>query len=159
MESAEHATWRWRLFLLQLLPLSDQRWFAAPAPMSGRRCLAALLLSMITWATINRFLLFGNGLLITYAVSVCLDSWMICWALGNTGFGREWQCPGLGMLLLSTFSFSSKYHFLNFDFLISCRTKMGDRVLDVCCGSGDLSFLLSDKVGSHGKVLYQFFYF
>ncbi|KAF7809321.1 2-phytyl-1,4-beta-naphthoquinone methyltransferase, chloroplastic [Senna tora] len=30
--------------------------------------------------------------------------------------------------------------------------KMGDRVLDVCCGSGDLSFLLSDKVGSHGKV-------
>ncbi|XP_052725212.1 2-phytyl-1,4-beta-naphthoquinone methyltransferase, chloroplastic isoform X2 [Vigna angularis] len=24
--------------------------------------------------------------------------------------------------------------------------KLGDRVLDVCCGSGDLSFLLSDKV-------------
>ncbi|KAG5062084.1 hypothetical protein JHK85_003267 [Glycine max] len=31
--------------------------------------------------------------------------------------------------------------------------KMGDRVLDVCCGSGDLSFLLSDQVGSHGKVI------
>ncbi|RDX57753.1 2-phytyl-1,4-beta-naphthoquinone methyltransferase, chloroplastic, partial [Mucuna pruriens] len=31
--------------------------------------------------------------------------------------------------------------------------KMGDRVLDVCCGSGDLSFLLSHKVGSHGKVI------
>ncbi|OIV93064.1 hypothetical protein TanjilG_20726 [Lupinus angustifolius] len=30
--------------------------------------------------------------------------------------------------------------------------KMGDRVLDVCCGSGDLSFLLSEKVGSDGKV-------
>nr|AMK47995.1 putative 2-phytyl-beta-naphthoquinone [Lupinus angustifolius] len=32
------------------------------------------------------------------------------------------------------------------------RVKMGDRVLDVCCGSGDLSFLLSEKVGSDGKV-------
>ncbi|XP_020217563.1 2-phytyl-1,4-beta-naphthoquinone methyltransferase, chloroplastic [Cajanus cajan] len=31
--------------------------------------------------------------------------------------------------------------------------KFGDRALDVCCGSGDLSFLLSDKVGSHGKVI------
>ncbi|XP_054809481.1 2-phytyl-1,4-beta-naphthoquinone methyltransferase, chloroplastic-like [Prosopis cineraria] len=29
---------------------------------------------------------------------------------------------------------------------------MGDRVLDVCCGSGDLAFLLSEKVGSYGKV-------
>lgn len=29
---------------------------------------------------------------------------------------------------------------------------MGDRVLDVCCGSGDLAFLLSEKVGSNGKV-------
>ncbi|QCD90657.1 2-phytyl-1,4-beta-naphthoquinone methyltransferase, chloroplastic [Vigna unguiculata] len=31
--------------------------------------------------------------------------------------------------------------------------KLGDRVLDVCCGSGDLSFLLSDKVGCDGKVI------
>ncbi|KAF1874793.1 hypothetical protein Lal_00007407 [Lupinus albus] len=31
--------------------------------------------------------------------------------------------------------------------------KMGDRVLDVCCGSGDLAFLLSEKVGSDGKVI------
>ncbi|KAL2317333.1 hypothetical protein Fmac_031209 [Flemingia macrophylla] len=31
--------------------------------------------------------------------------------------------------------------------------KFGDSVLDVCCGSGDLSFLLSDVVGSHGKVI------
>jgi demethylmenaquinone methyltransferase/2-methoxy-6-polyprenyl-1,4-benzoquinol methylase len=30
---------------------------------------------------------------------------------------------------------------------------MGDRVLDVCCGSGDLAFLLSNKVASNGKVL------
>ncbi|KAI9111830.1 hypothetical protein K1719_017520 [Acacia pycnantha] len=30
--------------------------------------------------------------------------------------------------------------------------KMGDRVLDVCCGSGDLTFLLSEKVGSNGQV-------
>lgn len=29
---------------------------------------------------------------------------------------------------------------------------MGDRVLDLCCGSGDLAFLLSEKVGSNGKV-------
>ncbi|ESW29358.1 hypothetical protein PHAVU_002G064000 [Phaseolus vulgaris] len=31
--------------------------------------------------------------------------------------------------------------------------KLGDRVLDVCCGSGDLSFLLSHKVGCDGKVI------
>ncbi|KAK4790029.1 hypothetical protein SAY86_017333 [Trapa natans] len=30
--------------------------------------------------------------------------------------------------------------------------KVGDRVLDLCCGSGDLAFLLSEKVGSDGKV-------
>ncbi|KAJ6974753.1 hypothetical protein NC653_030781 [Populus alba x Populus x berolinensis] len=28
--------------------------------------------------------------------------------------------------------------------------KMGDCVLDPCCGSGDLAFLLSEKVGSNG---------
>ncbi|CAA0814121.1 2-phytyl-1-4-beta-naphthoquinone methyltransferase- chloroplastic [Striga hermonthica] len=31
--------------------------------------------------------------------------------------------------------------------------KEGDKVLDVCCGSGDLSFLLSLKVGIDGKVI------
>ncbi|KAK6922256.1 UbiE/COQ5 methyltransferase [Dillenia turbinata] len=30
--------------------------------------------------------------------------------------------------------------------------KEGDCVLDLCCGSGDLAFLLSEKVGSSGKV-------
>lgn len=30
--------------------------------------------------------------------------------------------------------------------------KMGDCVLDLCCGSGDLAFLLSEKVSSNGKV-------
>ncbi|KAG6766393.1 hypothetical protein POTOM_030472 [Populus tomentosa] len=30
--------------------------------------------------------------------------------------------------------------------------KLGDCVLDLCCGSGDLAFLLSEKVGSNGKV-------
>ncbi|XP_068641377.1 2-phytyl-1,4-beta-naphthoquinone methyltransferase, chloroplastic isoform X2 [Aristolochia californica] len=30
--------------------------------------------------------------------------------------------------------------------------KIGDSVLDLCCGSGDLSFLLSEKVGLSGKV-------
>ncbi|XP_020409752.1 2-phytyl-1,4-beta-naphthoquinone methyltransferase, chloroplastic isoform X1 [Prunus persica] len=29
--------------------------------------------------------------------------------------------------------------------------KKGDSVLDLCCGSGDLAFLLSEKVGSSGK--------
>ncbi|XP_010551595.1 PREDICTED: 2-phytyl-1,4-beta-naphthoquinone methyltransferase, chloroplastic isoform X4 [Tarenaya hassleriana] len=29
----------------------------------------------------------------------------------------------------------------------------GDFVLDLCCGSGDLAFLLSEKVGSSGKVV------
>ncbi|KAL7149136.1 hypothetical protein ABFS83_05G019200 [Erythranthe nasuta] len=31
--------------------------------------------------------------------------------------------------------------------------KEGDIVLDVCCGSGDLAFLLSEKVGINGKVI------
>lgn len=31
--------------------------------------------------------------------------------------------------------------------------KLGDHVLDVCCGSGDLTFLLSEKVGNGGKVV------
>ncbi|WJZ80785.1 hypothetical protein VitviT2T_000672 [Vitis vinifera] len=30
--------------------------------------------------------------------------------------------------------------------------KRGDNVLDLCCGSGDLAFLLSERVGSDGKV-------
>ncbi|XP_050281781.1 2-phytyl-1,4-beta-naphthoquinone methyltransferase, chloroplastic-like isoform X3 [Quercus robur] len=29
---------------------------------------------------------------------------------------------------------------------------MGDCALDLCCGSGDLAFLLFEKVGSNGKV-------
>ncbi|KAK6139215.1 hypothetical protein DH2020_027051 [Rehmannia glutinosa] len=33
------------------------------------------------------------------------------------------------------------------------EAKEGDKVLDACCGSGDLSFRLSEKVGSHGKVI------
>ncbi|KAI5069662.1 hypothetical protein GOP47_0015963 [Adiantum capillus-veneris] len=32
------------------------------------------------------------------------------------------------------------------------RAKPGDHVLDICCGSGDLSFLLAEKVGPTGKV-------
>jgi SAM-dependent methyltransferase len=36
------------------------------------------------------------------------------------------------------------------DYLI--RAKRGDRVLDLCCGSGDLAFLLSQKVGIDGEV-------
>lgn len=35
------------------------------------------------------------------------------------------------------------------------RVKEGDTVLDVCCGSGDLAFLLSEKVGIKGKVCYS----
>ncbi|XP_057509876.1 LOW QUALITY PROTEIN: 2-phytyl-1,4-beta-naphthoquinone methyltransferase, chloroplastic-like [Actinidia eriantha] len=31
--------------------------------------------------------------------------------------------------------------------------KEGDNVLDLCCGSGDLAFLLSEKVGPNGKVI------
>ncbi|KAL9257891.1 2-phytyl-1,4-beta-naphthoquinone methyltransferase, chloroplastic-like protein [Drosera capensis] len=31
--------------------------------------------------------------------------------------------------------------------------KRGDYVLDLCCGSGDLAFLLSEKVGIDGKVI------
>lgn len=34
----------------------------------------------------------------------------------------------------------------------SLRAKKGDRALDLCCGSGDLTFLLSQKVGLQGEV-------
>ena len=36
--------------------------------------------------------------------------------------------------------------------IVGVRAKMGDCALDLCCGSGDLAFLLSEKVGSNGKV-------
>ncbi|CAG7899412.1 unnamed protein product [Brassica rapa] len=36
---------------------------------------------------------------------------------------------------------------------IEVRARTGDKVLDLCCGSGDLAFLLSEKVGSSGKVM------
>lgn len=38
------------------------------------------------------------------------------------------------------------------------RAKTGDRVLDLCCGSGDLAFLLSQKVGLDGEVGIGFAY-
>ena len=56
------------------------------------------------------------------------------------------------------FSFSdAELTYLFFLFFLSFRTfwnsaKAGDCVLDICCGSGDLAFLLSQKVGSNGKV-------
>ncbi|CAN0893129.1 2-phytyl-1,4-beta-naphthoquinone methyltransferase, chloroplastic [Linum grandiflorum] len=37
--------------------------------------------------------------------------------------------------------------------LFGGRAKTGYSVLDLCCGSGDLAFLLSEKVGSSGKVI------
>ena len=30
--------------------------------------------------------------------------------------------------------------------------KLGDRGLDICCGSGDLALMLADRVGAHGHV-------
>lgn len=36
--------------------------------------------------------------------------------------------------------------------IVGVRVKMGDCALDLCCGSGDLAFLLSEKVGSNGQV-------
>lgn len=35
---------------------------------------------------------------------------------------------------------------------VEVRARTGDKVLDLCCGSGDLAFLLSEKVGPSGKV-------
>ncbi|MEY2832347.1 MAG: hypothetical protein RLZZ574_1605 [Cyanobacteriota bacterium] len=32
------------------------------------------------------------------------------------------------------------------------EAKLGDRALDVCCGSGDLALLLAQKIGSQGQV-------
>ncbi|KAI3715790.1 hypothetical protein L6452_22777 [Arctium lappa] len=35
---------------------------------------------------------------------------------------------------------------------LSLRAKQGSNVLDLCCGSGDLAFLLSEKVGLIGQI-------
>lgn len=34
-----------------------------------------------------------------------------------------------------------------------CGVKSGDRALDLCCGSGDLTYLLAQQVGSMGEVV------
>jgi len=34
-----------------------------------------------------------------------------------------------------------------------CNPKLGDKALDICCGSGDLTQLLAKKVGSQGQVI------
>lgn len=36
--------------------------------------------------------------------------------------------------------------------ILVCRARSGGTALDICCGSGDLTFLLSEKVGLSGKV-------
>lgn len=33
------------------------------------------------------------------------------------------------------------------------KAKKGDKVVDICCGSGDITFLLADKVGKSGSVI------
>lgn len=48
--------------------------------------------------------------------------------------------------------------FYCFIFYFASRVKKGDCVLDLCCGSGDLAFLLSEKVGLEGKVGQLFIY-
>ncbi|CAN6896611.1 unnamed protein product [Brassica oleracea] len=54
---------------------------------------------------------------------------------------------------------SLSYVFKNLCFLmlglvyVEVRARTGDKVLDLCCGSGDLAFLLSEKVGPSGKVM------
>ena len=60
------------------------------------------------------------------------------------------------IILISPFF---KFFYLKFFFvclfnvgIVGVRAKMGDCALDLCCGSGDLAFLLSEKVGSNGKV-------
>ncbi|XP_022887651.1 2-phytyl-1,4-beta-naphthoquinone methyltransferase, chloroplastic isoform X2 [Olea europaea var. sylvestris] len=42
--------------------------------------------------------------------------------------------------------------FLTVSLLSMIMAKEGDNVLDLCCGSGDLAFLLSEKVGPNGQV-------
>lgn len=66
-------------------------------------------------------------------------------------------CP----LVVLFFFFLNGVHRLSiycFIFYFASRVKKGDCVLDLCCGSGDLAFLLSEKVGLDGKVGYLFIY-
>lgn len=55
------------------------------------------------------------------------------------------------LFLLVFFYFESFVCLFNVGF-VGARVKMGDCALDLCCGSGDLAFLLSEKVGSNGQV-------
>nr|CAD1838369.1 unnamed protein product [Ananas comosus var. bracteatus] len=70
----------------------------------------------------------------------------------------------LPLLLLLLGSSSSSPSLLSFSvvaavvvvvvgFVSSNQCENGDRVLDLCCGSGDLTFLLSQKVGTDGEVI------
>lgn len=81
----------------------------------------------------------------------------------SLGQHRIWKRMAVSWTGYVFTSFPSK-HYYYFLFLISLflcefgnRAKTGDRVLDVCCGSGDLAFLLSNNVASHGKVFSQSF--
>lgn len=37
------------------------------------------------------------------------------------------------------------------------RAAKGDNVLDICCGSGDVAFLLAETVGPEGQVGFHLF--
>ncbi|GMH23241.1 hypothetical protein Nepgr_025084 [Nepenthes gracilis] len=96
------------------------------------------------------------------------------WA--NIASGNAWLFLGLGNFLL-LFHFPARFlsrlscsavhlRFLIINFSLelklliyvwmivnfASRATKGDCVLDLCCGSGDLAFLLSEKVGIDGKV-------
>lgn len=95
---------------------------------SDRSSLAALLLSTITSANLTPLFFF----------LVCNNYYMLCFS------------PKLQLNDLLTFG----QHRIWKRMAVSWSgAKTGDNVLDVCCGSGDLSFLLSEQVGSHGKVI------
>ncbi|XP_020520812.1 uncharacterized protein LOC105420370 isoform X6 [Amborella trichopoda] len=61
------------------------------------------------------------------------------------------MCRGISEKDVGTYSEGMEYNGQSLKW-----AKAGDSVLDLCCGSGHLAFLLSEKVGCSGKVVFFF---
>ncbi|KAM7511017.1 hypothetical protein LguiB_009892 [Lonicera macranthoides] len=85
------------------------------------------------------------------------DLWSIPWC-GSTGDSSRWTSPAATLKLLRPLPYIQQglgalaKQKRQTHSLFSTLTKEGDSVLDLCYGSGNLAFLLSEKVGSCVKV-------
>ncbi|KAG6484019.1 hypothetical protein ZIOFF_060812 [Zingiber officinale] len=82
--------------------------------------------------------MYASALALLFPYSICF----LCFSFSNSEW--KWQLNDLLSLGLHR---SWKRMCISWS-----GAKKGDRALDLCCGSGDLTFLLSQKVGLQGEV-------